>query len=338
MENFFKMLALGGGSGGSGGGADWNAPEGKPGHVLNRTHYEEVTEVGGDTLNIEYDFEDSNAIVAGSTRYVKVSDLTPERSYFDNGAIFRANYGAETWVDSTLQYMNGTDAFAMYLAGEAVFVVVYAPADGMPFTETGMYIAVPVSSTCTLQLPNYTGFKTTTTVLKKLDPKYLPEALQFGETVVGGDTLTWDGNTDGLVTIPLGDGSGYVKISSAMPTVNDLKAGCSLSISAAGETQQFAITDEMVVDMGIGVSVTDYIIILYEAAVGEDLTGEGGIITEAGIYTVYGSGFTSVEFTINGYTGFETKTIKPMDAKYLPNVADLPAEWLAELKTALGIA
>lgn len=36
--------APGGGSGGGGmGGADWNASEGEPGHVLNRTHYKKIT-------------------------------------------------------------------------------------------------------------------------------------------------------------------------------------------------------------------------------------------------------------------------------------------------------
>lgn len=31
------------------------------------------------------------------------------------------------------------------------------------------------------------------------------------------------------------------------------------------------------------------------------------------------------------------ETIKPIDPKYLPNPADLPSDWIASLKTALGI-
>ncbi len=32
------------------------------------------------------------------------------------------------------------------------------------------------------------------------------------------------------------------------------------------------------------------------------------------------------------------ETVQPIDPKYLPNPADLPASWVADLKTALGLA
>jgi hypothetical protein len=43
MEKFLKEF--GGGSGGGSAPSDWNAAEGEPGHVLNRTHYENGTEM-----------------------------------------------------------------------------------------------------------------------------------------------------------------------------------------------------------------------------------------------------------------------------------------------------
>lgn len=74
-EEMFLSMISGGGTGGSGG-ADWNASEGEPGYVKNRTHYEEITVVNK-PLNITWDgnVEGLVSFEAWDSYYYKVSDL-----------------------------------------------------------------------------------------------------------------------------------------------------------------------------------------------------------------------------------------------------------------------
>lgn len=78
--------------GGSLGGADWNAAEGEPGHVLNRTHYDNTT------YDIAWDGDmtgratlDLTAVGWGGGAIVKVSDLTPTNEELIGGKVYRSD-------------------------------------------------------------------------------------------------------------------------------------------------------------------------------------------------------------------------------------------------------
>lgn len=65
-----------------------------------------------------------------------------------------------------------------------------------------------------------------------------------------------------------------------------------------------------------------------------------GMLTETSEVDVYNITFyvTNASASSANLTAKYTyDTLKRLDAKYLPNVSDLDAAWLAELKTALGI-
>lgn len=148
--------------------------------------------------------------------------------------------------------------------------------------------------------------------------------------MAGGDTLTWDGNTDGLVsTLVFGELPVY-KVSDVVVTLDD----CPNGIIVGGTAEDITVPyDEIVTaynDIGmIGVE-------FFYCVPSDGFEIPDTVFPEKGIYLLSLPGEVVVtKLTIPGYTGFPS-TIK-LDAKYLPNVADLPAEWIAELKTALGI-
>ena len=141
----------------------------------------------------------------------------------------------------------------------------------------------------------------------------LPEHLQFGnEIVVGGDTLTWDGNTDGLEDF---EGVFY-HVSDAYPTLAEAQNGGlgTFSIGATGsltamdmtealgfECYQLYLNGETPVALCSSQNFEKDGVQLYKGAY---------LLTEGGMYVS--------SLTINGYNGFTTKTIKPLDEKYMP--------------------
>lgn len=114
---------------------------------------------------------------------------------------------------------------------------------------------------------------------------------------VGGDTLTWDGNTEGLVS----NGVGHYKVSDATPTLNDFANGARL--------QDTPFTAEELIDMGHGVLSYQFgVIFVPKEAVGIDI--QGVTFTEAGTY-IEGSSNEPWTLTISGYTGFGSPKIDP---------------------------
>lgn len=157
--------------------------------------------------------------------------------------------------------------------------------------------------------------------IKQLDSKFLNPALQFGETTVKGDTLAWDGNTDGLLMLDapeIGEPVAY-KISDAIITENDYANGATISV--LGESAQYSaeyITHQIVENNG-AVYFSDW---LFYAAKDNSNIGEY-VFPKPGWYhldPVVSDGILC-SITIPGFNGFETKTIKTIDPKYLPETA-----------------
>lgn len=153
-----------------------------------------------------------------------------------------------------------------------------------------------------------------------LTPNYLKNnstgELPFGETTVMGDTLTWDGNTDGLEFVDAGEGMVIYKISDAVPSFEDLQQGGTLVV--AGETTE--ISSDTVIPMGetlyafggnpsLGMGVT------------QDNADLMGIpVSKKGFYIFVDPSisYTDYSLTVNNYTGFEATKVKTIDPKYLP--------------------
>ena len=131
----------------------------------------------------------------------------------------------------------------------------------------------------------------------------------FGEETTYSDTLTWDGNTDGryMVEFPYGV---CCKVHDATPTLEDLKDVTYVDSEGIGELDSNAIhsTNGLIALGSLG-------FIIEEKAVGLDFNGI--TFAEAGLYFNKVNGTFVSSLTINGYNGFETKVVKPIDNKYL---------------------
>lgn len=141
----------------------------------------------------------------------------------------------------------------------------------------------------------------------------------FGDLPTGGDTLTWDGNTEGLEYTDLGTGGAlmYYKVSDSVPTKTDFANGFIIGFSTGdngfsdGETAQ-------------GYFSTDTFAVMYDSMfliLGEqvDLTGTGNYTTP-GVYFRVNTGADCGDprtLTIPGYTGFPVT--KKIEEKYLPD-------------------
>lgn len=121
---------------------------------------------------------------------------------------------------------------------------------------------------------------------------------------IGGDTLTWDGNTEGLENI---DGA-FWKISDAAPSIEELSHGYSLTIRSPEGENTFTEADVPIPETG-PVIIGEFCIIIPE-----DTNGDGFVIGKGTYFLGDSTTYTS-SFTINGYTGF---TITKLKSEYLP--------------------
>lgn len=141
----------------------------------------------------------------------------------------------------------------------------------------------------------------------------------FGE--IGGDTITWDGDTTGLQTI----NGIYFKVSDALVARADLAQGYTITIydSDKGATETIQLSDDAFVAEENGAGYA-----LYAA---DPASGAFPIVILAGEGTPYDSGVYFLKgnaaglkqrvtsLTIPGFTGFPT--VKKIDEKYLPNTS-----------------
>ena len=186
--------------------------------------------------------------------------------------------------------------------------------NGEPFSinsEGGSttYLNVDESGTYTIKIEEVQS-------TQYINPKYLPEYLQFGET--GGDTLTWDGNTDGLECVE----DVFYKVSNTVLTKNDFANGGAVSVYIEGATETSTFTQAQVQEYDGAILVvgedgeTPMFYIITED--GTTLDAISGTSQNKGIYLMCQapSIMYMSSITINGYTGFPM--VKPIDSKYLP--------------------
>ena len=152
-EMFLAKIAQGGGSGdGSGGSADWNASEGEAGHVKNRTHYEEITEIAtiaeeqSAVNNSEYGFTFNGEPFVVGENYIVIMD--------------GVEYKRTALSTNGMVYIGMTEA----IGGTDPFMFVYGDGTG----HVGLF-ADDATHT----------FKITTTGVKvhKLEKKFLPDSI-----------------------------------------------------------------------------------------------------------------------------------------------------------------
>ena len=133
----------------------------------------------------------------------------------------------------------------------------------------------------------------------------------FGETTVKGDTLTWDGNTEGLVSAV----NLFYNVSNVIVSMSDLANGYTITLGDTTAT----LPSESVTEIATGVLMLPDASVWFVSEEGIGVVLDDGLVfTEAGVYFLRnGEAFTS-SLTIPGYNGFDTITIQTIDAKNLP--------------------
>lgn len=275
--------------------------------------------------------------ISADGKLYKVSSEVPPISVFSNGyKIIDENSGDiyEVTTDMTTEYIikdNGIYILCVPIIADGspfplILVIPYDGYDlnGVTIPTAGMYTFVTNEITLI-------GGNGSCEVIKT---EHLPEALRFGEitTETRSDTLTWNGNTEGLTSVM----NAIYKISDVVPTLNDISAGVILDITIQegytieSRDESFTKTSDYEYNFyraGIkvgypgGVRVTHEAIIVYPDAVGVDIYGLS--FPETGIYFTSDlrNGIFINSLTINGYNGFVIKTTElvKIDPKYLPD-------------------
>ena len=159
------------------------------------------------------------------------------------------------------------------------------------------------------------SISTETEKIKKLDTKYLPSQLQFGEykSETGGDTLTWDGDTTGL---ELNNGNMY-KVTDIAPTLEELQKGVIITITQTANGQE--VSEDMTRQIATPVTSPVIMISSVVKVVLEDYVGNNDIVITKGTYlaNIVGVGHIS-KVKITDYKGFSSTVVKPLETKYLP--------------------
>lgn len=146
--------------------------------------------------------------------------------------------------------------------------------------------------------------------LKAEELNHMEDGIAKANSIIetqGGDTLTWDGNTEGL-TSAVGL---YFKVSRATPTAADMASGTITAVvegkNISDEFDSSALTETQ---SGVLAVLDGMIMIVPEGSVGIDI-GIGIIFPEAGTYFASNEVAQITSITIPGYTGFTTEKITP---------------------------
>lgn len=148
----------------------------------------------------------------------------------------------------------------------------------------------------------------------------------FGDMPTGGDTLYWDGNTEGL----LDWNDGNYKISDTIVTYDEVGDEALFYIKGYYDpATTLHKGDEMFFPGMDGLFVCGVFMFVSESALGVDL-GDGIAFSEPGIYCAT-LGETEYSVTFPGYTGFPVT--KKIEEKYLPGAVILYVDFEAYLYT-----
>lgn len=139
----------------------------------------------------------------------------------------------------------------------------------------------------------------------------------YEETITVTDTLTWDGNTDGLICAD----DTFYKVSDIVLTASDVSNGVSLVNSVNDIDSTIDLPAEVVQnafsDLDGFAIIADFVVVVpYDGWDKLDFA-----FPKAGIYFLNYGGTTRVKsFTVNGYKGFKTEktVVHPINKKYLP--------------------
>lgn len=307
--------------GGGGGVSSWNDLTDKP-------FYETTT---GEDI-ITWDGNKTGLPNVSGMFYLK-SSVVPTIEDLANGGTLVYQGVEETFTGDGIS--NITDTLLMVKVDSNPRAVIAicdnaVAADDSIIPNKGVYLLHSGASTQYVSSFAVNGFSFKETEIKTIDPKFLPPVgvsswndltdRPFGETTVTGDTLTWDGNTEGLESF----GGAYYKLTDTVPSMTDLENGGSLgfTVDSSGEILTLdlnATGDDTVI---ISEPAEGLILIAVDATglfflVGNEMEDPDVGVIAKGTYAYKVDNVCGRTLTINNYNGFETTETVPLPNKYL---------------------
>lgn len=299
--------------------------------ILLETHYN--FEEGTEDLSSHVNFIDTVTVKVGDTVYVVLDGIEYKCTVFQ----FSGEFLGVPVTFLLAGNLNGTsnEPFLLILGaidenGQSVSVCgVTAKADEMYGEHT---IAIYAKGEVVVPLPE--KYLPESVATKEYVDKTLENAgggvtswndltdKPFGETTVKGDTLTWDGNTEGRVLLEdVADAMEMSKIchiSDEVITLEQLKNGLRYEIVYKMDTDPYIL--ELSYEELAELQAGDTIVFEGNIFVAKDNTTIFGFtFPKAGIYMCWDDEeFAQASLTIPGYTGFTTTVVKPLDEQYMP--------------------
>ena len=261
---------------------------------------EETTTVGGDTLTWDGNTEGLLAVDTYQGTFYLVSDAVPSIETVKNGFSI-CTVDGENITSNTVNEMNGV----VLLEG---FSCVVCTSDmielggGIIFPKKGIYFPDWLKA---LTIPGYTGFVTTKTVVKTIEPKYLPEHLQFGEEKAF-EPIVWDCNTAGRESFDLG-GQMFYKIAEYVPITTAKQIDSIVLMTAEGQQEQRAEVEAS--EHGFAINGG-----MVAGSDGQFDPGVGFAIPAG----VWAPDFVASGMPFVGITISPASTVKTLDEKYMP--------------------
>ena len=155
---------------------------------------------------------------------------------------------------------------------------------------------------------------------------------QIGSTTK--PVYTYDGDPSKVIDV-----AGVILLVKISDKVYDLNTLVTIRYVIDGKNYTASIA-ECQVDYQDGIQV---LMVPYDSLFGggTEMTSKAASVPEeiAEMYGITSGTYFWLSADMSGYATYAefAGEIKPIDPKYLPNPADLPSDWIASLKTALGI-
>lgn len=138
-------------------------------------------------------------------------------------------------------------------------------------------------------------------------PDYIKNKL-VGKEVTYSDTLTWDGNTAGLIADS--EGVNYL-VSETLPTFEEFSNGGKIIMADGSE---ISFSSEYVADLGNGaITISGVVWAIYE----NNVDADGIVFSKAGLYFTNAGGQYIKALTVNNFAKFLSETTKKLTAEYL---------------------
>lgn len=233
--------------------------------------------------------------------YYKISNIAPSVAELQTGNVSCAS--PDGYVNYNTNDAEEIDGAINCGEGCVLIVLEDTQVEGMTVTKGTYFISMSGAGyASSLTIPGQNIFPTTTT--KKLTAEYLEP---FEVTQVGGDTLTWDGDTSGLIGVM---GHSYL-ISENAPTIEDFANGFKVNFFINGAIQSDELESSSVTSLGDALVIEGGLVLIVYA---DNYTNpEFGDVTfpKKGTYfSKIPNGMEMRSLTIPNYTGFVTTTKK----------------------------